>query len=134
MRFNKVPIIIFKQSEINSYTLKNESFKSSGAEDQGKRVKAGRRDTRLSLTLIHLVVGHDGDALLPHHADVGPVSITCPEEHGQQDGLSDGAPEHTQHHPVVGAVKLQAGKAHHLHRVREKIIRSVETFDDEDKV
>lgn len=33
MRFNKVPIIIFKQSEINSYTLKNESFKSSGAED-----------------------------------------------------------------------------------------------------
>lgn len=48
--------------------------------------------------------------------------------------MSDGAPEHTQHHPVVGAVKLQAGKAHHLHRVREKIIRSVETFGDEDKV
>lgn len=64
-------------------------------------------------TFIHVVVGHDGDALLPHHADVGPVAVTRPEEHGQQDGLGYGAPQHAQHHPVVGSVELQTGKAHH---------------------
>lgn len=69
------------------------------------------------LTLVHVVVGHDGNALLPHHADVSPIAVASPEEHGQQDGLGDGAPQHTQHHPVVGAVKLQTGKAHHLGRV-----------------
>lgn len=67
-----------------------------------------------SLTLIRVVIGHDGDALLPHHADVSPVAVAGPEEHGQQDRLGDGAPQHTQHHPVVGAVELQTGKTHHL--------------------
>lgn len=64
-------------------------------------------------TLVRFIVGHDGDTLLPHHADVCSIAITGPEEHGQQDGLGDGAPQHAQHHPVVGAVKLQTGKAHH---------------------
>lgn len=81
---------------------------------RGKRRRDGRETPDKWLTLVHVVVGHDGDALLPHHADVGPIAIASPEEHGQQDGLGDGAPQHTQHHPVVGALKLQTGKAHHL--------------------
>lgn len=83
-----------------------------------------RRDARgrtggrsLLLTLVHIIVGHDGDALLPHHADVSSITVTSPEKHGQQDGLGNRAPQHTQHHPVVGAFKLQTGKAHHLDRV-----------------
>lgn len=79
---------------------------------------AGREeDVWKSLTLVHVIIGHDDDTLLPHHADVSPIAVTGPEEHGQQDGLGDGAPQHTQHHPVVGALKLQTGKAHHLHSV-----------------
>lgn len=74
-------------------------------------------DAWMLLTFVHIVIGHDGDTLLPHHADVSAVTITSPEEHGQQDGLGNRAPQHTQHHPVVGAIKLQTGKAHHLERV-----------------
>lgn len=73
------------------------------------------------LTLVHIIVGHDGDAFLPNHADVGPITVTSPEEHGQQDGLGNRAPQHTQHHPVVGALKLQTGKAHHLDRVSKEL-------------
>lgn len=76
------------------------------------------KEAWLWLTLVHIVIGHDGDALLPHHADIGPIAVTRPEEHWQQNGLSDGAPQHTQNHPVVGAIKLEAGKAHHLDGMR----------------
>lgn len=69
---------------------------------------------RQALTFVHVVIGHDGHTLLPDHAHVGAVAVARPQEHGQQDGLGDGAPQHTQHHPVVGAVVLQAGEAHHL--------------------
>lgn len=72
------------------------------------------------LTLVHIIIGHDGDALLPHHADIGPIAVARPEEHWQQNGLSDGAPQHTQNHPVVGAIKLEAGKAHHLDGMRKR--------------
>lgn len=87
---------------------------------RGKKEVGQKGDFWQCLTLIHVVVGHDGDALLPHHADVSPIAVTSPEEHGQQDGLGNGAPQHTQHHPVVGAVKLQTGKAHHLGRVSKQ--------------
>lgn len=68
------------------------------------------------VTFVHVVVGHDGHALLPNHLDISAVSVARPQEHGQQDGLGDGAPEHTQHHPRVRAVVLETGKAHHLTR------------------
>lgn len=80
---------------------------------RGEGRQSGRK-ALCPLTLVHVVVGHDGDALLPHHADVSPVAVARPQEHGEQDGLGDGAPQHTRHHPVVGAVELQTGEAHHL--------------------
>ncbi|TNN76550.1 hypothetical protein EYF80_013200 [Liparis tanakae] len=92
---------------------------------RGKRGRGQGEDFRQCLTLVHVVVGHDGDALLPHHADVRPIAVTSPEEHGQQDGLGNGAPQHTQHHPVVGTVKLQAGEAHHLGKRCLERLRSI---------
>lgn len=77
------------------------------------------------LTLVHVIVGHDGDTLLPHHADISPIAVTSPEEHRQQDGLSNGAPQHTQHHPVIGAGKLQTGKAHHLAKVSKGLEKNI---------
>lgn len=84
-------------------------------------MEAGQQgDVLQSPTFIHFIIGHYGDALLPHHTNVGPVTVASPEEHRQQYGLSNGAPQHTQHHPVGGAVKLQTGKAHHLCQTKEK--------------
>lgn len=66
------------------------------------------------LTFIDLVVGHNGHTFLPDHLDVGTVTVTGPQEHGEENGLSYGAPQHTQDHPAVGMVVLETGKAHHL--------------------
>lgn len=71
-------------------------------------------------TFIRIVVGHDGHAFLPHHPDVCPIAITSPQEHGQEDGLSYGAPEDTQDHPAVGAIEFQTGKTHHLNKTQMK--------------
>lgn len=84
--------------------------KSRGQDERGESVRG--------LTFIHIIVGHDGHALLPHHADVCPVAVARPQEHGEQNGLGNRAPQHTQYHPVVGSVVLQAGKTHHLDRVK----------------
>lgn len=66
------------------------------------------------LTFVHFVVGHNGHTFLPDHLDIGTVAVTGPQEHGEEDGLGYGAPQHTQYHPAVGTVILQTGKAHHL--------------------
>lgn len=94
----------------------------------GKKEAGQEGDAWQWLTLIHVVVGHDGNALLPHHADVSPIAVTSPEKHRQQDWLGNGAPQHTQHHPVVGAVKLQTSKAHHLGRVSERLEKTQSAF------
>lgn len=63
-------------------TEQSSVFTSVG-EEEGDRGKAEREGgARRPLTFVHVVVGHDGDALLPHHADVSPVAVAGPEEHG----------------------------------------------------
>lgn len=93
-------------TNVNHYQLKTE--------------EEGKKAWLAWLTLVHIIIGHDGDTLLPHHADIGPIAVARPEEHWQQNGLNDGAPQHTQNHPVVGAIELEAGKAHHLDGTRKR--------------
>lgn len=64
------------------FAAERSSVFTSRGEEEGRGEAERDGGIGRSLTLVHVVIGHDGDALLPHHADVGPVAVAGPEEHG----------------------------------------------------
>lgn len=67
------------QQSVFTSASAEEGLEGRGVGGGGGRAGGG---ARRPLTLIHVIVGHDGDALLPHHADVSPVAVARPQEHG----------------------------------------------------
>lgn len=62
-------------------TEQSSVFTSAG-EQEGRGEAEREGGAWRPLTLVHVIVGHEGDALLPHHADVSPIAVAGPEEHG----------------------------------------------------
>lgn len=85
----------------------------TGRKEQSREPKPGE-EPGPPLTVLAVLLGHDGHALLPHGAHVGAVALAGPDEGGQQQRLRHGAPQHGQHHPRRRRVRLQREEAHHL--------------------
>lgn len=77
------PQLLIYVAETDKMATEQSSVFTSVGEEEGTGGRAEREGgARRLLTFVHVVVGHDGDALLPHHADVSPVAVAGPEEHG----------------------------------------------------
>lgn len=88
-----------------------------GLVEMGRRGSPSPRESQSPvppLTVVAILLRHDGHALLPHSAHVGTVALAGPDEGGQQQRLRHGAPQHSQHHPRRSRVRLKGEEAHHL--------------------